>query len=224
MEVEGDPHFVDRLPQRFPGRMPHGLHVPGARELQALEAQLGHAVDLGHRGLDVAIRKAGQADVAVGIVAAEVVQPGVVDAQHLVGGLAVVQLGRRGEDAVDHLGVDAVSVHLLDAQMRVARPANALLAVLVESGGRHRVDAQLLARDVLRARRPDAAGQAEDGPVVGDPPPPVRPVGDIGHAVLQLPGRLGHEQLRGQPDQVEMTVRRDPVVVHALSPVDACDA
>ena len=111
--------------------MPHRLHVPGARQLDALEAQLGDPMDLGHRGVDVAIGQARQADVAVGIVAAELGQPRVVDAQHLVGGLAVVQLGRRGEDAVDHLGVDAVAIHLLDAQVRVARPADALLAVLV---------------------------------------------------------------------------------------------
>ena len=199
-------------------RMPHGLHVPRARQLDALEAQLGHPMDLGHCGLDVAVRQAGQPDVAVGIVAAEVAHPGVVDAQHLVGGLAVVQLGRGGQDAVDHLGVDAVAIHLLDAQMRVARPPDPLLAVLVQTGGRHHVDPELLAGDVLRARGAHAARQAEGGSVVGDPSPPVRPVGDVGHPILQRPGRLRHEQVRGQPDEVEVTVRRDPVVAHARTP------
>ncbi len=53
-----------------------------------LDAHLGDPVDLLHRGVDVAVGQAGQADVPVGIVAAEVLQPVVVDAQHLVAGLA----------------------------------------------------------------------------------------------------------------------------------------
>src|SRR2546425_1051991 len=76
---------------------------------------------------------------------------------------------RRREDAVDDLGIDAVAVHLLDAQVRVARPANALLTVLVQAGRRHLVDPQLLARHVLRAGRTDAARQAEGRAVVGRP-------------------------------------------------------
>ena len=42
------------------------------------------------------------------IMATEIFEPVVVDAQHLVRGLGVVQLGRRAEDAVNHLGVDTV--------------------------------------------------------------------------------------------------------------------
>jgi len=33
------------------------------------------------------------------------------------------------EDAIDDLGVDAVALHFLDAQVRVAGPADAFLAV-----------------------------------------------------------------------------------------------
>src|SRR6267143_221948 len=43
-------------------------------------------------------------------------------------------------------------------------------------------------------------------------------VGDVRHAVLQLPGCLGHEQVRGEPDQIEVTVRRDSVVAHGSPP------
>ena len=100
----------------------------------------------------------GEPDVTVGIVTAEVGHPRVVDAQHLVGRLDVLQLRGGGQDAVDDLGVDPVAVHLLDAQVRIARPADALLAVLVEAGRRHDVDAKLLARLVLRARGAHAAG------------------------------------------------------------------
>jgi hypothetical protein len=172
---------------------------------------------LGHRRLDVAVGQARQPDVAIGIVAAEVGEPRVVDAQHLGGGLAVGELRGRGEDAVDDLGVDAVAVHLLDPQVRIARPANALLAVLVEAGRGHDVHPQLLARLVLRARRAHAAREAERCAVLGDPSRPVRPVGHIRHAVLQGGGRLGDEQGGGQPDQIEMAIRGDPVVGHSAS-------
>src|SRR5439155_873360 len=52
VEVQRYPHVVDRLPQRLPDRMPHGVHVPRARQLDALEAQLGDPMHLGDRGLD----------------------------------------------------------------------------------------------------------------------------------------------------------------------------
>src|SRR4030095_5950896 len=50
-----------------------------------------------------------------------------------------------------------------DAQVRIARPANALLAVLVESGRGHDVHPQLLARLVLGARRAPPAPAAHRG-------------------------------------------------------------
>src|SRR6266849_5832877 len=210
-------HLVDRLPQGLPDWMPHRVHVPRAGQFDTLEAELGDAMHLGDRRFDVTVREAGEADVAVGIVATELVHPRVIDAQHLVGSLSIVQLRRRGENAVDDLGVDAVAVHLLDAQMRVPRAANAFLAVLVEAGGRHHVDPELLARHVLRPRRAHPARQAEGRSVVGDPSGPVRPIGHVGHAVLQRAGRLRYEQLGGQPDQVEVTIGRDSVVVHDVS-------
>ena len=210
--MERDADLVDGGPERLPHRMPHRLHVPGARELDALEAELRDAMDLGDRGVDVAVRQVRQPDVTIGIGAAEVREPRVVDPQHLVGGLAVLQLCGGREDAVDHLGVDAVAIHLLDAQMRVARAANALLAVLVESGGRHHVDAQLLARHVLRARRAHPADQAERRAVAGDPARPVRTILDVGHPLLQLARRLRHEEVRWQPDQIEVTVGRNSLV------------
>ena len=218
-------HLVDRLPERLPHRMPHGLHVPRARQLDALEAELGDPMNLGDGGVDVAVGEAGETDVPVGIVAAELVHPRVVDAQHLVGRLAVVQLGCRRENAVDDLGVDAVAVHLLDAQVRITRPAHALLAVLVQTGRRHHVDAR--AACPARTSCPSAPtppARPKIGAVVGDPPPPVRSVGDVRHAVLQLARRFRDEQVRREPDQIEVTVSRDSVVVAWLASGLACTA
>src|SRR5262249_41625656 len=106
-------------------------------------------MDFGHRGVDVTVRQIREPDVAIGVVAAEVRHPRVVDAHHLVGGLDVLELRGGGEDAVDDLGVHAVAVHLLDAQMRIARPADPLLAVLVEAPRRPHVDAITSTRSCL---------------------------------------------------------------------------
>src|SRR5207302_7940607 len=87
--VQGQPDLVDGLPERLPGGMPHGIHVPRAGELDAAQPHLRHAVDLRDSRADVAIGQAGEADLAVGIVAAEVHQPVVVDPEHLARRLVV---------------------------------------------------------------------------------------------------------------------------------------
>src|SRR5580765_8837143 len=176
-------------------------------------------MDLGDRGVDVAVREVREPDVTVGIMPAEAGHPRVVDAQHLVGRFDVLQLRGGRQDAVDDLGVDAVAVHLLDAQVRIPWPANALLAVLVETGRGHDVDPELLAGLVLGARGAHAARQTEDGAVVGDPARAIGPVGHVGHALLQLARRFRDEQVRRQPDEIEVTVRRDSVVAHGSPPV-----
>ena len=60
----------------------------------------------------------------VGIVLAEVHQPVVVDAEHLVGRHRIVEPRRGAEDAEDHLGLHAVAIHVLGAQRRVGRVAD----------------------------------------------------------------------------------------------------
>src|SRR5216684_6393615 len=99
----------------------------------------------------------------------------------------LVILDPRGntQDAEDDLGVDAVLLHFLDAQMRVAGAALAALARLVEAGLGHLVDPVVLARNERRADRADRAGNAHLEPGLGDPAPTVGAVLDIGHALLQ---------------------------------------
>src|SRR5207245_11068175 len=132
---------------------------PGAGGLHAPEAALGHAMDVLDRGVDVAVGQAGEPDVAVGVVAAEVDEPVVVDPEHLVGRLVVVESCGCAEDAEDHLGIDAVTVHVLDAQGGVRRAAETLLAVLAEARRRHDVHAIVLPRPGLLPRRPPAAAE-----------------------------------------------------------------
>ena len=143
----------------------------------------------------------------------------VVDAQHLVGGFRVLHLGTGGQDAVDDLGIDAVSVHVLDPQMRIARPAQALFEIVaIEARLGHLVGAQLLARDMRRAGGADPAAQTVLGAVVVGPAlHPVRILGDIGHQVPELARCVRREQLGRQPEHVEMTICRDSPVLHRLT-------
>jgi hypothetical protein len=65
-------------------------------------------MNLLHRLIDAAIGQTGEADLAVRVVAAEILQPIVVDAQTFVRGLGIVQLGRGAEDAADDLSIDTL--------------------------------------------------------------------------------------------------------------------
>src|SRR6185437_7224454 len=157
-------------------------------------------------------------DMAVGIVAAEILQPIVIDPEHLRRRLVVLQLGGGAEDAEDHLGVHAVAVHVLGAEMRVADPADVLLAVGKEAGLGHDVDAAVLPRYQLGAARADAVLEAKIGPILRHPHRPVGAVGDVRHTLLQFARRLRREKVGRHPRHVEMAVSRNPVVAHGNFP------
>ena len=146
--------------------------------------------------------------------AAEILEPVVVDAQHLVGRFGVADPRGDAEDAEDDLGIDPVAVHVLDPLIGVAGTAHAPLAVFIEAGLGHLVDTVVLARDEFPADRAGAADETHLDPGLGDPARPVGAVLDKGHAVLQLAFRLRDEQLRRQPRQVEVTIGRNSFVLH----------
>src|SRR5215471_8376265 len=100
---------------------------------------MSHEQDLLHRSADVPVGQAGEADLPVGIVAAEVDQPVVVDAEHFARRLVIVQPRGRAQDAEDDLGLDAIAIHVLDAQLGRGGTGNTLLTVLVEPGRGHHV-------------------------------------------------------------------------------------
>src|SRR5262249_4651198 len=100
----------------------------------------------------VAVGRAGQTDVALRIVPAEVHEPVVVDSEHLPGGLVVTEPAGRAEDAEEDLGVDTVALHVGATAVGIGWPADALLAVLVETGRRHDVDTIVLAGHVFLPR------------------------------------------------------------------------
>ena len=194
--------------------MPHRLHIPRAGQFEAFEAELGDAVDFLCRGVDVAVGQTGETDLSIGVMAAEALQPIIVNAQHLVCRFVVPHPRGDPENAEDDLGVDAVAVHILDPLIGVSRAAHALLAVFIKTGLGHLVDAVVLARDELAADRADAADQPHVDAGFSGPARPVGTILDIGHAVPQLALRLRDKQFRGKPGQIEMTIRRDSSVLH----------
>ena len=194
--------------------MPHRLHVPRAGELHPAQTELGHAVDLLHGGIDIAVGQARQADVAVGIVIAEVLQPVIVDPEHLVRGLGVVEPGGGAENAVDDLGLHAVAIHVLHAERGIGRPPDALLAVLVEPGRGHDVDAVVRAGDELLSGRADAVHEAERLAVPAGPVRTIRSVRDVWHPLLHRRRRVRGEEIGRNPGQVDVAVGRDSRVFH----------
>ena len=146
--------------------------------------------------------------------AAEALQPIIVDAQHLVGRFVVPHPRGDPENAEDDFGIDPVAVHVLDPLIGVARPAHAVPAVLIEAGLRHLVDPVVLAGNEFAADRPDAADQAHIDARFGGPARPVRAILDKWHPFPQFPLCLRLEQFRWQPGKIEMAIRRDSSVLH----------
>src|SRR6185295_6936093 len=109
---------------------------------------------------------------------------------------------------------DAVELGVLHPQMGIGHAADPALAVLVEPGLRHPIDAVVLPRDELLARGAHTTDQAERHPVLRGPEGAVRPVGDVGHSVLERRRRVFGEQLRWHPGHVHVAIGRDPRVLH----------
>src|SRR6266498_3454659 len=63
-----------------------GSHTGCHMGSMSQQPELGHAVDLPHRAVDVAVGQAGQPDASPAILTTEVDEPVVVDAEHLGGG------------------------------------------------------------------------------------------------------------------------------------------
>ena len=83
-----------------------------------------------------------------------------------------------------------------------------------EPGRRHPVRAMDLTRHILPAARAHAIHQPERSAVLGDPFLAPRAVGYVRHTVLVCGAGVAGEEIRRQPDQIEVTVGRDDVVFH----------
>ena len=116
VEVHRQGGLVGDLPDRIPLGIPERHDVVRVGDLEtAHAAALDHAPHLFHGGLDGSVRDAGETGVAVGVRVAEVGEPLVVDPHQLDGGLGVIQPPGGAEDPVEHLGLHAVALLVLQA-------------------------------------------------------------------------------------------------------------
>ena len=200
VQADGHVQVLRRGPERIVGRIAVRLAVGGeGGEHDALEPQLGGALQLGNGLLRVDQRDVGRAVQAVGIVAAEVRDPVVVHpvvSQREVG-VGDFLLPQQADCGVQDRGVDAVGVELFDALVRVV---GALGTVHVAEllGERD------LARLAERGRDPHAANHGRDLPVDLQAFPAFLVVAQTQRAVLVLGlqivlpqvGRLQHVAVR----------------------------
>src|SRR5262249_49349495 len=99
-------------------------------------------------------------------------------------------------------------------ELRISRPPDAFLAVLVEPGRGHDVDAIVRARDELLTGRAHAVHEPERLAVPAGPVWPVGAVGDEGHALLPRRRRVRGDGVGRDPGQVDVAVGRDSRVFH----------
>ena len=202
-------------PQRRPAWVEQRRHVVGVGHLDAAQGTaFGDALHFRDRRVHVVAGDVGEAGEALRMDGAEVRQPSVVDAHHLGRGRIVAEAHRGAENPVQHFGLHAVQVLILDPQVRLREAANAVGAVAVEALLGHAVRAVDLPWHVAPPGGAHAVLQAELGAVAADPEAPLLRFRHIGHSVGDIGSRLAGEQVLRQPRQVDVAVGGNDVVVH----------
>jgi hypothetical protein len=215
VEMHRQPARRRGVPHRVPPGIPQRRHAVFAGNFEAAHiAAARHALDFADRSIAVMVRDVGEAGIALGLLRTEIGEPVVVDAQHFAGRLVVVEAACRAEDAVQHLGLYAVALLILEAQIGVCQAPDFFLLRIVQPGRGHPVGTVDFARFVEPPGRAHPAIETEGGAVLGHPFAAARSVGNIGHAVLELGGGVGGEQVGRQPDQIDVAIGRDDVVFH----------
>jgi hypothetical protein len=161
------------------------------------------------------VRNARQADEAPGIGLAEVGGPAVVDLVDRLDQLAVLHAQADPEDPVHHLGVDAVEILVLQAQVRGRR----VRAPLVEADVEHLLDVlRESALDLVEAE-PEAAEDAELL-FFGIPLRAVVGLPHLRDPVAEPGGRVLDPEIAGHPGHVDVAVGGDDAVAHGLTSLE----
>jgi hypothetical protein len=223
VEVDREPAAVDDFPERVPRRVPQRLQVRRVRDVEpAHGAALGHALHLRDGGLDRMVRNRRETRIALGMARAELREPLVVDPHDLDGRLRIIHAAGGAEDSVEHLGLDAVPVLVLQSQIGIGQATDALLAVVVEPGLGHAVGAMNAAGDVLASGRAHAVHEPQIGALLRNPHLALGPVDDVRHPVSHVGGGAGDEEIGGKPAEIEVAVGGDHLVAHGfLQPGDS---
>src|SRR5262245_11022537 len=209
--VERDRHaaLLGRLPERIPGAVPDGVGCGRHGEVGALEAQTRGAPELARcRGRLVA-GDAREPDEAPGIALAEVGGPVVVDLVHGLDQLTILHAQPDPEDAVHHLGIDAVDLLVLQSQGRRRR----MRPALVEAGLEHPF--HVLGEVALHLVEAEPE-PAEDPELLflGEPARAVRCLAHLRNLIAQPRRRVLHPEIAGHPGHVDVAVGGDDAVAH----------
>ena len=164
------------------------------------------------------VGEAGKPDESLGIAATEISCPPVVDAVDHAPGLGITKKFRPEGEAVDHLGIDAVQVLVLDPELRDGGVIDALGRILEEAGlGHPLVPGHHPRVCLLGAQDSDQAQLILAGP----PYQALLRIYDPGHLVLEVSRGVGYEDIVGHPGQVYVGICGDYAVFHLLSSSDA---
>src|SRR3989449_5647707 len=209
---ENDAAPLERLPERLPRRVVQlGVDVGDHQIDLAHAAFRDDAFELGERGLG-GLRQHRKADEPIRRRLAEIEQPVVVDA--VAGAAQDGIVGRDLEDrSEDHLGLDAVAVHVGETQLRDDRAARAL----VVDGGTVEGVVERLDR-TRRTGRGRLAVPAAPDLAVTDPHRLSVPVLDVRRAVEQRSRQPRRPQILGQLAEVHVIVAGDEPVSHMILP------
>src|SRR6516162_3789463 len=127
VEMQWQTARCDGVPDRVPPGIPQWRHIVPAGDFEAArDTAPGDALDLADSRLRVVVRDAGEAGIAIRVSGAEIGEPLVVDAQHLAGRLVVLDADRGTEDAVQYLGLHAVTLLVLQSKFGIGDAAHTL--------------------------------------------------------------------------------------------------
>jgi hypothetical protein len=187
----------------------------GDREVGALEPELRRAPQLAGRGRGIVARNAREPDEAPRVGLAEVGGPGVVDLVDRLRQLTILQTETDAEDAVHHLGVDAIEILILEPEIRRGR----VRAALVEADLEHLLDVfGEVALDPVEAE----SEAAEDTELLffGVPLRSVVGLPYLRDPVTELRRRVLHPEIAGHPRHVDVAVGGDDAVAHGLTSLE----
>ena len=96
---------------------------------------------------------------------------------------------------------------VLQTKFRLGYPPDSIQTVVVKPLRRHHVGAINLSRLIFTAGRPHAVDETETGAAAADSAQsPFHFHVDIGHPVLHLSGCIRGEEVRRQPDEINMAI------------------
>ncbi len=210
VEGQDDAGIFQRLENGLPARIADRRVGDGDLQIGLFEAAHGRDPVQFLQGRLGMRRQHGHAQQPIRRNAAEVGEPLVVGGVAGVAQLLVFELDR-GHRTEDHMGVDAIAIHVGEAKLADARPA---LGLIDHAAAIQRREDGLGSRRGRRLARPTAPDLALAHPH-GAPVPFL----DVRRAIAQRGRKALGPEVGGELVQVQVIVTGDQLVVHGRSPL-----